>query len=89
MMGDHGQRPSLDDGSLIRKGSLPIVTLERAIGVDIEDMGVGSIGGLIMQVLGDVPEEGQRIGFGHFDIVVKKMNGPRIVLVRVFPRDQD
>ncbi len=76
----------LDDGSLIGKGSLPIFTLERALGIDIEESGVDSVGGLIMQTLGDLPEEGQRIEFPQFDVVVKKMNGPRIVLVRVMPR---
>lgn len=76
----------LDDGSLIGKGSLPIFTLERALGIDIEESGVDSIGGLIMQQLGDLPEEGQRIRFPGFDAVVKKMSGPRIVLVRVIPR---
>ncbi|MCL2345748.1 MAG: hemolysin family protein, partial [Desulfobulbus sp.] len=75
----------LDDGSLIGKGSLPIFTLERALGIDIEEAGVDSVGGLIMQRLGDLPEEGQRLEFPQFDVVVKKMNGPRIVLVRVMP----
>ncbi len=75
----------LDDGSLIGKGSLPIFTLERALGIDIEESGADSVGGLVLQQLGDLPEEGQRIEFPHFAIVVKKMTGPRIVLVRVFP----
>lgn len=75
----------LDDGSLIGKGSLPIFTLERALGIDIEEKGVDSVGGLILQKLGDLPHEGQRIGFGEFDVVVKRMVGPRIVLVRVYP----
>jgi CBS domain containing-hemolysin-like protein len=76
----------LDDGSLIGKGSLPLFTLERALGIDIEESGVDSIGGLIMQQLGDLPDEGQRLEFPQFDVVVKKMNGPRIVLVRIFPK---
>jgi CBS domain containing-hemolysin-like protein len=77
----------LDDGSMIGKGSLTIFTLERALGIDIEDTDVDSVGGLIMQQLGDLPTEGQRIQFDHFDAVVKKMNGPRIVLVRIYPRE--
>lgn len=77
----------LDDGSLIGKGSLPIFTLERALGIDIEEAGVDSVGGLILQQLGDLPEEGQRIRFDRFDAVVKKMHGPRILLVRVYPRE--
>ncbi|MGL4603051.1 MAG: hemolysin family protein [Iodobacter sp.] len=77
----------LDDGSLIGKGSLNIFTLERALGIDIEETEADSVGGLIMQQLGDLPEEGQRICFQDFDAVVKKMNGPRIVLVRIYPKE--
>jgi CBS domain containing-hemolysin-like protein len=55
------------------------------LGIDIEESGVDSVGGLIMQKLGDVPEEGQKIEFDRFDAVVKKMKGPRIVMVRIYP----
>ncbi|MDR2709806.1 MAG: hemolysin family protein [Burkholderiales bacterium] len=79
----------LDDGTLIGKGSLPIFTLERALGIDIEESGVDSVGGLIMQKLGDVPEEGQKIEFDRFDAVVKKMKGPRIVMVRIYPKNAE
>ena len=82
----------LDDGSLIGKGSLPIFTLERILGVDIENEEVDledadSAGGLIMSKLGDIPVEGQKIPFDQFDVVVKKMNGPRIVMIQVYPRE--
>ncbi len=76
----------LDDGTLIGKGSLPLFTLGIALGIDLDNEEVESIGGLIMQVLGDLPEEGQKIEFTQFDVVVKKMNGPRIILVRVHPK---
>ncbi|MGI4719234.1 MAG: hemolysin family protein [Janthinobacterium lividum] len=79
------------DGTWIGKASLPIFSLERLLGIDIdnEEMGlddVESVGGLLMAKLGDIPKQGQRIGFPQFDIVVKKMNGPRILLVKVYPR---
>ena len=79
------------DGTLIGKASLPIFSLERALGIDInnEEMGldeVESVGGLLMVKLGDIPTQGQRIEFPRFDVVVKKMNGPRIVLVKVIPK---
>lgn len=77
----------LDDDSLIGKGSLSVFTLERALGIDIEETTADSVGGLILQQLGDLPEEGQRITFEKFDVVVKKMNGPRIMLVRIYPRE--
>lgn len=75
----------LEDGTLLGKGSLPLFTLERELGVDIEDCGAESIGGLILNQLGSLPEEGQRIEFPHFAAVVKKMKGPRILLVRIYP----
>ncbi|WP_426195764.1 hemolysin family protein [Massilia sp. DWR3-1-1] len=86
-----------EDGTLIGKASLPIFSLERALGIDINNEGMGldeveSVGGLLMVKLGDIPKQGQRIEFPRFDVVVKKMNGPRIVLVKVIPqlqRDDD
>jgi CBS domain containing-hemolysin-like protein len=79
------------DGTLMGKASLPIFSLERALGIDInnEEMGldeVESVGGLLMVKLGDIPKQGQRIEFPQFDVVVKKMKGPRIVLVKVIPQ---
>ena len=79
------------DGTLIGKASLPIFSLERILGLDIDNETLGldeveSVGGLIMVKLGDIPKQGQKIEFPHFDIVVKKMNGPRIVLIKVLPQ---
>lgn len=78
-----------DDGSLIGKGSLPIFTLERVLGIDIEESGVDSVGGLVYQKLRDVPQPGQRIEFDGFDVVVTNMKGPRILTVQIYPRELD
>ncbi|MBC8638124.1 HlyC/CorC family transporter [Caballeronia sp. EK] len=78
----------MDDGTLMGKGSLPVVSLERALGIDIDEGRAESVGGLVINALGDLPSEGQRVEFDRFDIVVKKMKGPRIVLVRVYPREE-
>lgn len=79
----------MDDGTLMGKGSLPVVSLERALGIDIDEGRAESVGGLVIQALSDLPEEGQRVSFDRFDVVVKKMRGPRIVLVRVYPKELD
>lgn len=81
------------DGTYIGKASLPIFSLERLLGIDIENEELGldeveSVGGMLMEKLGDIPKQGQRIGFSRFDVVVKKMNGPRIVLVKVIPQPE-
>ena len=78
----------LDDGTLIGKGSLPLFTLGSALGFDVDSDEVESIGGLIMHKLGDLPVEGQKVEFERFDAVVKKMNGPRIILVRIHPKSE-
>ncbi|MGV8892823.1 MAG: hemolysin family protein [Burkholderiaceae bacterium] len=82
----------LEDGTLVGKGSLSIFTLERILGIDIENEefdleGADSVGGLIMVKLGEIPKEGQKIAFEQFEIVVQKMSGTRIALVRVYPPD--
>lgn len=80
---------TLDDGTLLGKGSLPLFTLGIALGIDLDSEEVESIGGLIMHTLGDLPVEGQKVAFSQFDAVVKKMNGPRIVLVRIHPKQNE
>lgn len=82
---------TLEDGSLLGKGSLPIFSLERVLGVDIEnedlDMEeVDSVGGLILAKLRDIPEENEIISFEDFDITVTAMTGPRIEWVKVYPK---
>lgn len=76
----------MDDGTLMGRGSLPVVSLEQALGIDIDEGRAESVGGLVIHALSDLPSEGQRVSFPQFDIVVKKMKGPRIVLVRVYPK---
>lgn len=77
----------LEDGSLIGKGSLPLFTLERALGIDIDNNYVDSIGGLIMWRLGSLPKINQTINFEKFVAIVTKIQGPRILQVRIYPED--
>lgn len=81
----HTKWTKLDDGSFIGKGTLPLHTLERKLGIDIESDNADTVAGLVLWKLNDLPEKGQRIDFDQFSIVVKKMKGPKISLVRVYP----
>lgn len=76
----------LDDGTLAGKGSLSIFSLERMLGIDIASEHAESVGGLVMDRLGHLPREGQRIAFDAFDVVIKRMEGPRIMRVHVHPK---
>lgn len=74
------------DDSLIGSGTLPLYTLERRLGIDIEVEDVDSVGGLVMWKLERVPEKGDQAQFDDFTILVREMRGPRIARVQVFPR---
>jgi CBS domain containing-hemolysin-like protein len=74
-----------EDGTLLGKASLSVFSLERALGIDIDDHDADSIGGLIHWKLERLPEAGERVDFDRFSIVVRKMRGPRIQLVKVIP----
>jgi CBS domain containing-hemolysin-like protein len=82
----------LHDGSLLTKGSLPIFSLERILGIDIENEeleldDVASISGLVLANLRDIPVENQSVDFNQFKLVVKKMDGARIDLVQIYPAE--
>jgi CBS domain containing-hemolysin-like protein len=76
---------TLEDGSLLGKGTVPINTLERTLGIDIVSEEADTVAGLVLWKLAELPAEGQRIPFEQFDVVIKKMAGPKVLLVRVYP----
>lgn len=75
----------LEDGSFLGSGALPLFSLERLLGIEIENDDVDSVGGLVMWQLDRVPKKGDRAGFEDFDIVVREMHGPRIGRVQIYP----
>ncbi|MEC4750565.1 hemolysin family protein [Methylomicrobium sp. Wu6] len=80
----------LDDGTIIAKGSVAIFSLERILGIDIENEDLElenevSVGGLILAKLRDIPVEGQQVEFRQFDVVIDKMQDSRILEIRIFP----
>ena len=76
------------DGSLIGSGSLSVYSLERALDFPIEENEADTVGGLLMRRLERLPDEGERVVFPDFDVLVLKREGPRIQLVQVLPHPQ-
>ena len=62
---------------------MPIITLERLIGHEIESGEADSIGGLVMQHLDRVPHNGDTAEFDDMCIEVLEMEGPRVERVRL------
>lgn len=74
------------DGSVIGHGSLSIVSLEHLLGIDFGKQSAESVGGMILDKLGELPQQGQSVDFDSCLITVNKRVGPRIVTVKVTPK---
>lgn len=77
----------LPDGSVEGQASLTIVSLEHVLGVHFGEQHSESVGGMILDRLGELPLPGHVIDFEPATITVKELIGPRIGTVVVKPRD--
>lgn len=75
----------LGDGSVTGAASLSLLSLEEAIGRPAPAVEVNSVGGLVLERLGRLPRQGERLRFPQFEVEVLEMSGPRIEHVRVRP----
>ncbi len=75
----------LRDGSLLGSGTLSLYSLEKRLDMPIQSEESHTIGGLIMEKLGRVPERGEEVEFPGFRVHVAHMNGPTIAQLQVFP----
>ncbi|MFC3908330.1 hemolysin family protein [Legionella dresdenensis] len=81
------------DGTLSVKGDSPWFALERALQHELtlsqeQQEETATIAGLILNQLGAVPVEGQVIEFTDFIATIEKMQGARILEVRIQPKPQ-
>ncbi|SHG46904.1 Hemolysin, contains CBS domains [Hydrocarboniphaga daqingensis] len=78
----------LPDGSFIVPGDTPVYRIERELGRDIEEAeeeDVSTVGGLIMSKLDRVPVEGDLARFEEFAALVRRVQGNRVLLVKITP----
>jgi len=78
------------DGSLVVKGDCSLFSLERALDRDIEmnekeEAEIETLSDLIFYRLGRIPRESESINLKEFKAVIKKMQGPRIMQVIIYP----
>lgn len=78
-----------EDGSVLAKGSVSLFALGRSIGLELgDDDRFCSISGMLC-ASGELPQEGRLFEFPQFSVVVKRMRGPKIVLVKAFQRREE
>lgn len=71
-------------------GRIPIDEFNELIGADLPDDDWDTLGGLIFDGLGHVPESGESVVEGGFRLIVEEVSGRRITRVRVVdPEESD
>lgn len=78
------------DGSLLVRGDCPLYSLERALDQDIDvsdqEPEPETLTGYILNKLGRLPNEGERISFKQFKAIILKMRGSRIMKIKIIPK---
>ena len=78
----------LHDNAYLFKGNTALYHLEKALNLDLNVENVSTISGLITHRIERIPLEKDQIQFDDFSIVIKKMKGPYILLVKVIPKTE-
>ena len=73
----------LPDGSLRVPGRTPIDEVSEALGTELPDEEWDTVGGLILNLLGHVPEEGETVRFQGLELRTERVQGRRIASVRI------
>jgi CBS domain containing-hemolysin-like protein len=69
----------LPDGRLRVPGGLSIDDLSEELGVELPDAEWDTVGGLVFNLLGHVPVEGERVRFQGLELRAERVEGRRIV----------
>ena len=79
----------LPDGSLRVPGRTPIDEVSDVLGVELPDTEWDTVAGLVFNLLGHVPEVGERVCFESLELVAEQVEGLRIasVLIHRLPDD--
>ncbi len=73
----------LADGSLRVPGRTPVDEVSEALGTELPDEEWDTVGGLILNLLGHVPEEGETVSFQGLEFRTERVQGRRIGSVRI------
>jgi len=82
---DHPAVERLEDGSLRVAGSMAIDDINELLGVELPDDEWDTVGGLMFNLLGHVPEPGETVSYQSVLLKAEKVQRRRIVTVRIHP----
>jgi putative hemolysin len=75
----------LADGTLRVPGGMPIGDVSEELGVELPDTEWDTVGGLVFNLLGHVPEEGECVRFQGLEFRTERVQGRRIASVQIRP----
>jgi CBS domain containing-hemolysin-like protein len=81
----------LDDGSLRVPGRMPIDDESDELGTELPDTEWDTVGGLMLNLLGHVPEDGESVQFKNLEFTAEDVQERRIgtVHICVVPEEED
>ncbi|MFI5046228.1 MAG: hemolysin family protein [Acidimicrobiia bacterium] len=85
------EAPSLErlsDGSLRVPGRMAIDDVSEELGIELPDTEWDTVGGLVFNLLGKVPDEGECVTFKSIELCAERVQGRRIVSVLIHRRDE-
>ncbi len=77
----------LEDGTFMVDARLDVEKLEEQLKIALPDGDFESVGGFIIHLLGKIPQIGEKISFGNFDITIQKGDQRKIDKVLISPKE--
>ncbi len=75
----------LSGGGIRAPGRTPIDDVNEVLGVELPDTEWDTVGGLVFNLLGHVPDPGETVRFQGLEFRTERVEGRRIVLVAIVP----
>jgi CBS domain containing-hemolysin-like protein len=75
-----------EDGTVVVAGRMPVDEVEELLGVHLPQGGWVTVGGLLLDLAGRVPHEGESVEVDGFRLVAQRVQGRRIGRVRIEPQ---
>ncbi|HVW35109.1 MAG TPA: hemolysin family protein [Acidimicrobiia bacterium] len=79
----------LPDGGLLVAGGTPIDEVNELLDLELPDTDWDTVGGLMFNLLGHVPVEKEAVDFQGLEFRAERIQGRRIVMVRITPRESE
>jgi len=79
----------LPDGGLRVAGGTPIDEVNELLEIELPETDWDTVGGLIFNLLGHVPIEGEAVEFQGFEFRAERVQGRRILTVRITPKESE